>query len=519
MSANPGGNADDTANTTPMRLRSAALAATAGLVALNTVASALNGDPRLTDYEAFHGSLGLRGAHLSVKHLPSTPQLPCARGGRPETGRQGRVPLTDYTSGRAAKGYTCNLTDVGHEGDSGGFQVHRYVDKHGHECAFYDGTSLFPTREAANKPGGVVVLDMSNPAHPRRTTVLSTLAMRTPHESFRLNAKRGLLAAVAGSPATQVGVVDVYDASEDCRAPVFKSSLPLGILGHEGAFSPDGKTYWAATTADRGLSAIDVSDPANPALLYHGMDVSTHGLSISDDGRRAYLADVQNGPTQNYVSEITTGGGGMRILDISQIQDRATVPQVTEVGYVTWPEVTIPQGTIPITVRGHRYLVEFDEYDSDVTTYQADENVGGIHVIDIADERHPRLVSRIRLAVWDSAARATQESDPGASSGTAGYASHYCAVPQRKDPGILACGTIVSGLRVFDLRDPLHPREVAYANHPEVDAADPASSGGAFAMSAPAFVPERREVWYADANTGFWVERLSARAWPTPLRR
>src|SRR5689334_13273711 len=137
MSANPGGNADDTANRSPMRLRSAALAATAGLAALTTVASALNGDPRLADYEAFHGSLGLRGAHLSVKHLPSTPQLPCAKGGRPETGRQGRVPLTDYTSGRAAKGYTCNATDVGHEGDSGGFQVHRYVDKHGHECAFY----------------------------------------------------------------------------------------------------------------------------------------------------------------------------------------------------------------------------------------------------------------------------------------------------------------------------------------------------------------------------------------------
>jgi hypothetical protein len=37
-------------------------------------------------------------------------------------------------------------------------------------------------------------------------------------------------------------------------------------------------------------------------------------------------------------------------------------------------------------------------------------------------------------------------------------------------------------------------------------------------MSAPAFVPSRREVWYADANTGFWVERLSPAAWPSPAR-
>jgi hypothetical protein len=163
--------------------------------------------------------------------------------------------------------------------------------------------------------------------------------------------------------------------------------------------------------------------------------------------------------------------------------------------------------------------VEFDEYDSDVTAYAADENVGGVHIIDLADEHHPRLVSRIRLAVWSPAARATQQDDPGAGSGTQGYAAHYCAVPQRKDPGILACGMIVSGLRVFDLRDPLHPREVAYANHPPVDPADPTGSPGAYAMSAPAFVPERREIWYADANSGFWVERLSAAAWPTPVRR
>lgn len=41
-----------------------------------------------------------------------------------------------------------------------------------------------------------------------------------------------------------------------------------------------------------------------------------HGLSISDGGRRAHLADVNTGPTQNDDQEITHGGGDMRILDI-----------------------------------------------------------------------------------------------------------------------------------------------------------------------------------------------------------
>ena len=31
-----------------------------------------------------------------------------------------------------------------------------------------------------------------------------------------------------------------------------------------------------------------------------------------------------------------------------------------------------------------------------------------------------------------------------------------------------------------------------------------------------AFDPATRDVWYADANTGFWVERLDKRAWPRP---
>ncbi|MDX6200429.1 MAG: hypothetical protein QOJ79_3580 [Actinomycetota bacterium] len=495
----------------PLLALTAAAALTAGTVA----ATARTTPPdvaALAAYAALHGSLGHAGLApappaYTAPGMGPTPQAPCDPGSRPETGRQGRVSPADYTSGRAAKGFTCNVTDIGHEGDSGGFQVHRYVDKAGHECGFYDGTLLFPTNEP-DSPGGVVVLDMSNPAKPVRTTVLQTLAMKTPHESFRLNTKRGLLAAVAGSPVTQVGAVDVYDVSQDCRKPALQATTPLGILGHEGAFSPDGNTYWASTTADRGLTAIDLTNPGVPTILWRSEEFAQHGLSISDDGKRAYLADVvsDRGYTQNYYSEITNGGGGMRILDISQIQSRALAPQVTELGYVTWPEVTIPQSTIPVTIKGHKYVVEFDEYDSDVTSYSPDENVGGVRIIDIGDEKHPKVVSRMRLAVWERTARKDQADDPGASSGTQGYAAHYCAVPQRIEPGIVACSTIASGLRVFDIRNPLRPREVGYANHP--------TSGGGYAMSAPAFDPVTHDVWYADGNSGFWVERLNPTAWP-----
>ncbi|MCW2599405.1 MAG: hypothetical protein JWM02_1234 [Frankiales bacterium] len=488
----------------PHRVLTLALAVITGTTVAAT-ASSLNINPSL-GYAALHGT-----AHAATFYpgdLGSTPGATCDNDSKPESSTQGRVPAADYASGRAAKGYTCNATVVSHFGTNGGFRVERYVDKAGHVCAFYDSTLLFP-RDVTDDTPGTYVLDMKDPRHPVRTAVLRSPAMITPHESLRLNAKRGLLVAVAGSATTQVGFVDVYDVSQDCRQPAIKSTLPLALLGHEGGFSPDGLTYWASTTFTGGLTAIDLSNPVLPKVVWRSADYTVHGLSISDDGNRAYLAN----PTGTWLSATTQGGGGLLVLDVSQVQQRLPNPVVKVVSSLTWPEVTIPQNVLPVTINGKRYAIEFDEYDSNVYTFTPKENVGGVHIIDLSDERHPRLVSRIRLAVFNAHERAQLGNDPGATTIGQGYAAHYCNVPTRTDPGILACSMILSGLRVFDIRDPLHPREVAYANQPAVGARNPARAG-AYAMSAPAFVPQARQVWYTDANTGFFVVQLSPKAWP-----
>ena len=102
--------------------------------------------------------------------------------------------------------------------------------------------------------------------------------------------------------------------------------------------------------------------------------------------------------------------------------------------------------------------------------------------------------------------RAAIAGDPGADSSLQGYGAHYCNVPQRDDPGIMACSFILSGLRVFDIRDPYHPKEIAYFNQP-VDS-------GSYAMSSPAFVPQRGEIWYSDGNSGFYAVRVTNGVWP-----
>ena len=448
---------------------------------------------------------------------PATPDIGCSPGDHPEM-TQGRTPLADFTSGRSNLGYTCNASLVSHTGTTGGYRDYRYVDHTGHVCGYYDTTLLFPTNLAGSShSSGVAVLDMTDPARPALVKNLVTPAMQTPHESLSLNVTRGLLAADLGNPATYPGWVDIYDVSQDCRNPVLQSSIPVGVLGHEGAFSPDGNTFWV-TSVVGNLTALDITNPATPVIVYNNVNVKPHGLNISDDGNTLYFADLGT-------------SHGLTILDVRQVQQRVVNPQVTQIAHLTWDIVSIPQVAIPITIKGHPYLVEIDEYTSGTSVnsgYDPNASVGAARIIDIADPAHPRVISNLRLQVNQSENRAgDQQNDPSATSSLQGYAGHYCGVPQRADPGIVACSFIMSGLRVFDIHDPYQPKEVAYFNMPPKTgssagtAPNPTATGpsASFAMSQPAFDPARGQVWYSDGNSGFYVVQLAQKAWPTAPSR
>ncbi|MDQ3758920.1 MAG: hypothetical protein M3331_03110 [Actinomycetota bacterium] len=190
--------------------------------------------------------------------------------------------MADHESGRAAEGYTCNTKQLGSYevsenpiGTVGGFEVERYVDDAGHECAYYDTTLLSPTN-LFDREAGVNVMDMSDPKNPTFVTRLVTPAMISPHESLVVSQERGVLAAVSSNPAFLPGVVDLYDISKDCRAPVLKSSLPVGVFGHESGMAPDGKTFYAASPGTSTIVAVDITNLNVPVPIGYG-DYDSHG--------------------------------------------------------------------------------------------------------------------------------------------------------------------------------------------------------------------------------------------------
>ena len=122
-------------------------------------------------------------------------------------------------------------------------------------------------------------------------------------------------------------------------------------------------------------------------------------MTLSDDGTRAYAAD----PT----------GGDMLILDTTQIQRRNPNAQAFEISRLTWKNASIPQNAIPFTRGGKPYVLEFDEYTQGTTSLGNSDAVGAARIIDISDERQPRVISNLRLQINQEADHKAAEGRPG----------------------------------------------------------------------------------------------------------
>ena len=350
--------------------------------------------------------------HRASRSRPRRRRRSAGRAPSPETSIQGRVPLADYTSGRAAQGYRCNTKQVAHQGTTGGFKVLRYRDSQGHVCAFYDSTLLFPKDVLYNAVEGlgVVVLDMTNPAKPRKVANLTSPAMLSPHESLLVNEKRGLLGARARQPGDQ------RRHPRPLRRPHQLPQAEAAVLDQRRGARPRerlraGRPHLLrlehrrpdpGRDRRRGPGATRSGSSSSSACNYHG-------LRLSDDGRTMYVANIG-------LRRAAPGSPVGRPAHPRRLRDPGPQgrPRRSKVlSRLNWPEGSIPQVAEPFTRKGRHYLLEVDEFAELRRRRRADPGsapVGAARIIDIEDPRRPKVVSHLRLAVHQPGARAATSS-------------------------------------------------------------------------------------------------------------
>ena len=206
----------------------------------------------------------------------------------------------------------------------------------------------------------------------------------------------------------------------------------------------------------------------------------------------------------------------MLILDTSQIQARKPNPQAREISRLTWHAASIPQNAIPFTERRQALRARVRR----VQRGDARRRRRPGRRRRRADHRHRRRDAAARdrqPAPADQPARRprggapatrAREPRPGLRRALLQHPdarSTRRSSPARSSPPACACST--SATCCTRRRSPTTSRPPRPRAENGVTASD-------FAMSQPAFVPERREIWFTDGTTGFYVLRVSRDVWP-----
>jgi hypothetical protein len=426
----------------------------------------------------------------------------CGAKDRPETGTHGDVPLVDQITGRADEGYSCGLALVGYNplGARGGNANMAWSG----DCAYIAGD-------------GVAVVDVSDPAHPKHVrtlhgagsdaTIETLAAVDAPGRHLLATGRYGLF-GLQGSPGT--APVDLWDV-QDCAHPKKLTTLRFPSNVHNLTFTADGRRLWSTLP----VQAMDLSDLRRPKVLPN----IERDLAASGHPNYYYGHEVWPPPdnTRLYV------GGQIGFLpEETLIVDTSRWPEHPAKVIGSLPE---PGHSIrPATIGGKPYLLQSDEtvvsplakgcLPDYLTPF------GGASrpkLTDISNEQLPRRRSTLEVEINEPKHCAEQVlSGVNAS-------SHYHDVDDPDDTTFAMVSAWNAGLRLFDVRDPLHPREVAYFN-PGRFAGSPLSSGGPPGVGtvmgllstngldqAWAHIRYRADtghIWLTTATGGFWVLEL-----------
>jgi hypothetical protein len=451
----------------------------------------------------------------------------CGSGDQREPGIQGDVPAG------ATGSFNCGVKLLGQIPRSGsvqGYGTCAYVRTRGQ-----DGPQ--PSSQAGRVGQGgsqVFIIDVRDPSHP---VEVGSVPVHSGSESMRVVVTQDRAILVSGS--------SVYDI-KDCLHPVLKGEIqwpPLSMVGIPSRVLPhDLRVNHAGTKvfASFGLFEADISnlqDSSTWKVTDHRCELSEQvpgpwaevhrqanaaNLSLCADALRpppmgagyvvgasplqasllwptlSHSPDLNGEDTRLYIgdqaggtSAIWAGGPKVRIVDLTQ-----RTPKI--IGEVDGPG----HGLDWFRVNGRDYLAHSNEGGTTGIMNQREHGdtckpyprptalAWGFEVLvsDVTDPAKAHNVSMLHIAINDAEfceARKASGHDPWVA---------YHLIDNAFAPHFAAVNFGSAGLRIFDIRDPANPSEVAYFNH------------GPLVHAGVGYYDPRRKLIYASGETGgFWV--------------
>lgn len=472
-----------------------------------------------------------------------------------EPGLQGQVPKADQDSGEAKKGYNCGLELVGFtpldktaDGKDSRPNANANMSWAG-RCAYVSGSasSLFnppvvTSQPTAQKTGpGIAVVDVHNPAHPKMVKILRMPGGVATSETINAITKpNGTGVLVVGQygndPKSYPKPMDIYtydthdpncahlhhiDNPDDPKA-LATYYWPNNI--HNLTVTPDGnyvyatipiqaidlRDMWRHIDSPRAASYIKYVGNLNEAFTGAQEGVGPQNDVVPADADPAHPLEPVNSheawATDDrtvYIGGQTPDGDIFTIIDDGAWlasdgkQPAKVVSQTAARGH----------SIRSATINGHHYLLHSEESVFG-TAYscvpqEANPFAGPSQpfLTNIDDPAHPKTVAEMGLEINEPQNCPTQLADKENDS------VHYHDVDSATDTHFVMASMWNAGIRVFDVRDPAKPTEVAYFN-----SADVAGPGQDTLLDHVwghiHYDAARGEIWFVSASGGFYVVRI-----------
>lgn len=440
----------------------------------------------------------------------------------PETGLQGDVPKADQASGRAELGYNCGLALVGHttldaDGRAPGGNANMAWAG---SCAYVSGPGAVFGRDDPAATQGVAVVDVTDPAAPQHVRTLRGPGASSAMETIHAVETDGRAVLVVGEYGNQSGggkPMTAYDVS-DCADPVELGTFTWPENIHNLTISGNARYVYAT----QPLQVVDMeglfdADPATGFRYVGNLEAATEyplvsagpGADLDDvvplpkssDGYLSHEAWPTHGGTKLYLGGQLPTFEVFTILDISEWLEGRGAPVVLSQRSGRGHSVRTA------TIGGTPYVLHSEEsvfglangcLPSALNPFAGPAEAW---LTDITDETQPVLeVSQLQLEI-NRVENCPAQLDSGVDSSV-----HYQDVDDPTDTSFVMASMWNAGLRVFDVRDPLRPVEVAYFNPGDV--ADGEEVRLDKAWGHVRYVAETGHIWFATESGGFWVVEL-----------